>query len=307
MSDAPIAYFADDGTAIFRASAIGNCEAALVYSLRGMEPSPPPPDMQARFDDGHLHEPAIIEHLRKAGWVIDQSQDTVKIHVNESIIINGHVDGVGTNEQGVKAVIECKALSDSGYKKWVKEGFGAFGKYAQQATVYMHALNLPLVMAVKNKNSGEVDVQFVEAPPYLLAKLKAKAIRVVRLSGTARTPECPKVKDYPCPFFKLHQDDTGPVDDEDLLPDRLNDLCVDYQSAQARVKDWEETAKGLRAKILEELGQAESGRTGLYEIQKQTVKQMRLNTQKLKQSMNVSQWEEPTEYVKLTVKARMDV
>lgn len=306
MSDAPIAYFADDGTAIFRASAIGNCEAALVYSLRGMEPSPPPPDMQARFDDGHLHEGPILDHLRSKGWAISDQQAEHDIYVNESILLRCHIDGIATKD-GVRAIAEAKALSESGYKKWVKEGFTGFPKYAQQVTVAMHATGLPLVMAVKNKNSGKVDVQSVEAPPYLLAKLKAKAIRVVRLSGTARTPECPKVKDYPCPFFKLHQDDTGPVDDEDLLPDRLNDLCVDYQSAQARVKDWEETAKGLRAKILEELGQAESGRTGLYEVQKSTVTQRKINTQKLRASMDVSQWEEVSTYDKLTVKARMDV
>ena len=309
MSDAPIAYFDDNGVAVFRASAIGSCEAALVHSLRGMEPSPPPESMMRRFEDGHLHEPAILNHLRKMGWTIDEAQKELVVSVSDQIRIVGHIDGLGEKD-GLHAVVECKALSDSGYKKWVKEGFEGFPRYSMQISVYMNALKLPAVFAVKNKNSGEVDVQFVEAPPFLLAKLKAKAIRVVKVSHTDKTPACPKVYDYPCPYFHLHEGrDEGKAraDDADL-GDELNDLCDRYLNAKASEKNYKEMAEQYRARLLEEIGEIDGGRTSLYEIKRTVSSSRRLNTGKLRAAFpDLSQFEEVSESTRLDVKPRGDV
>lgn len=312
MSDAPIAFFNDDGVAVFRASAIGSCEAALVHSLRGQTPSAPPEHMLRRFEDGHLHEPAILEHLRKQGWAIDvaASQQEIRVVVSDQIVIVGHVDGVAQKD-GVHAVVEAKALSDSGYKKWVKEGFAGFPKYAMQISVYMNALQMPALYAVKNKNSGEVDVQVVEAPPFLLAKLKAKAMRVVKVSHTEKTPDCPKVFDFPCPFFQLHPERGGhvvPVDDPTELRDELNDLCTGYIEAKGNEARWKELAEEKRARLIEEMGEARESATSLFTLEKTVVRTRRLDTKKLKGAFpDLSQFEVESESTRLTVKPRTDI
>lgn len=310
MSNDPIAFFDDNGTAVFRASAIGMCEGALVRSLRGLEGAEPPEAMQRRFQDGHLHEPAIIAYLITSGWQVlqDKGQEAVRVSVADNIIIQGHVDGIAIRD-GKHYVVECKSMSDAMYKKWMNQGFDAFPKYAMQISVYMTALQLPALYAVKNKDNGEIDVRIIEKPPYLVAKLKAKAIRVVRTSATANTPACPKPYDYPCPFYAYHDapEKAEPVEPGDLLNDDIDNLCVDLQSAKTQTAYWKDRVEEIRDRILEAVQDRQVAQTKHYDIKVTVVKQRRLNTGRLRAAFpDLSQFENETTSTRLDVDVRDD-
>lgn len=299
-----MAYFAGDGTAIIRASAIGSCETALIHSLLGQTPAAPPESMQRRFDDGHLHEPAILDYLRGLGWEIWDDQDTVAVPVSQGIVIVGHVDGLTTNVAQEKYVVECKSMSEMMFRLWKSHGIDAFPRYAMQISLYMRGTGRPALYAVKNKNSGEIDVCKFWDEPYSIAKLKAKAIRVVRLAKAGEVPDCQKPYDFPCPFFHLHPAEVEPGDVPQMPG--LADLCADYVRAKDQVKFWQEKADAAKAVILEDLPYAEPVvSAGDYEIKKTVVTTTRFDTKKYRaDNPEDTRYDTTTETVRLDVSAR---
>ena len=270
MSDKPMAYWDDDLSVwVYRASSIYSCSKALIAARMGVEGDEPPESMQLRFADGHLHEPAIIASIEKqTGWKQQPSgsQETIEIDVIPGeVIIRGHVDGIGHNPafNPDLRVLEAKALADSGYKTWLSQGFNAFPYYRDQLTVYMAALDMPAVFAVKNKNSGVVDVKMIDDQP---GDLEAILERVRQIEYQAREDELPGPCDrrmFPCPFWRLHEDEddvaeaqaavTGSVKDADSLDHWLNEYDVARED-EKEAKERKDEAKAALMTILEEEG-----------------------------------------------------
>lgn len=65
---APV-YIDDDGAVIYRASSLGRCTGALVRARLGVTPSPPPAEMQERFDEGHAWEERVLLAGMGVDWL----------------------------------------------------------------------------------------------------------------------------------------------------------------------------------------------------------------------------------------------
>lgn len=271
MSDKPMAYVDPDGTVVYRAFSISTCSKALILSRLGVEGAPPPESMQLRFDDGHLHEPAIISRIEEyTGWkhTPDGSQNEVELPVMSGVIIRGHTDGIAVNPafNPDQRILEAKALADSGYKAWKAQGFDGFPYYRDQLTVYMHALDLPAIFAVKNKNSGVVDVTMVDDPPGNIDEIvnRIKIIEAQALNDDVPGP-CDR-RSFPCPFYRFHEDEEGepehPDGTGDTLvgssdPESLDHWLIEYANAredEKEAKERKDTAKAALMAVLEETG-----------------------------------------------------
>lgn len=264
MSDAAIAYEDDDGIVRYRASSVGRCPRALFASRLGMTPIDPPSDMQARFDDGHLHEGAVRQKMLDAGIQVVDDQSEIIVPITPRLLIVGHHDGIVSNLGDWSAiapdlgpvpnlaVLEIKSMAQSSFEKWQLHGFDAFPNYATQIALYMEALSMPAVYAVKNKNSGQMAWRLLDELPADLAAIKRKIVGVEQAVRDNVMPDCGPV-DWPCPFFYLHDEEvrTGPAKDQIEVRDdpALDALAVNYTKAKGE----ESRAKAAKDRAREAL------------------------------------------------------
>jgi hypothetical protein len=227
--DRPAAYVDEDGTLVLRASAITQCTRLLAGVAEGWEQKQAPEGIQRRFDDGHLHEMDIINRtaLHYKG---ELGADGVKIAGSLRILpgkvrIEGSADalleaivGFGELEDGT-CLIEAKSMAKAAWAEWKLKRFAAFEAYAWQASIYQIAIGrvyglghpMPLVMACKNKDSGEIDYHAVPEPPVSLARIRSRAMEVYKAWQKVRTGEvaleemlCDRTT-YPCPLYYIHE------------------------------------------------------------------------------------------------------
>lgn len=280
--DKPSVYFDESAEVwVYRASAASRCETELIYWRMGVEGDPPPADMQDRFDDGHLHESAILEKVTKeTGWhpmpvpdfdgavgslaidgiSFESDQWGIEIPVMDGVVIRGHLDGIFMNQNfdGLR-VVEAKALSKSSTESWLQAGFDAFPYYRDQLTLYMHGADIDqAIFAVKNKDSGKVHLSYIDGLPGDVDEILR---RIMVIEGKARAGIVPDECDrpgYPCPFFRLHEDQ---VDDKTqalvAAADSLDQLLAEYAVAREDEKAAKERKDEARDQIMELVGKDE--------------------------------------------------
>jgi hypothetical protein len=166
-----------------RASAIGHdCERYLVYSIANWEDATQKTvGTRLIFDEGNLHERAVLQSLPKAGHdVIEQQRNLTWREYN----ITGHVDGVLV-VNGKAVVLEIKSMADHIWRGIFRDGPRAYlwmeveeefqgkpwlRKYYAQQQAYMILKEAPAaIMLCKNKQTGgyaqvnlELDYEYAE-------------------------------------------------------------------------------------------------------------------------------------------------
>lgn len=270
LTTKPAAYL-EGSTAVYRASSITACTKSLVAARLGLDGDAPPESMQRRFDDGHLHEPAILAEVeRRYECTIpdDSKQKRYELDVMPKVIVRMHLDGIAHGvESGLDMwVTEAKALAQSTYDDWMKNGFKNFPYYAAQVSLQMEATGLPLLFAVKNKNSGKVDIKKIEDQPPI--HLNGKVLDLAGVLNRIKVAEIRARKDdlpgpcdvrmFPCPFYRLHEDDEGEFDG---LADAIEGegeqedfaaLCKEYDEARELESDGKTRKKEAGRKLLEQ-------------------------------------------------------
>ena len=79
---------------IFRASSLKQPDCIFLRALQGFEAAPPPPYMQAAFDQGNYLEPILTSRYElEHGCEVVNDQREVELPVGSNIIIRGHTDG----------------------------------------------------------------------------------------------------------------------------------------------------------------------------------------------------------------------
>lgn len=161
--------------------------------------------------------------------VVDDNQWTVEFQLVDGVWVRGHMDGMAgvylsgdlNIKIGQKVVIEAKAFGPDLWKKWLKKGLAGLDHYPGQCSIYQHASGLGLLFVVGKKNSDggldEVRVEYIPEPLMALGPFKTKARRVSRIAATGVVPDACEQKDYPCPFYFLH-DATQVVSKPDAKP-----------------------------------------------------------------------------------------
>jgi hypothetical protein len=219
------------GRFVYRASALYSCPNILMAFRLGMEGASPPEWMQERYDEGHAQEALILDKLvKKHGFVLYATGDeqmTVEKNIGTTAMVRGHTDALSaggeveiTSFNGVPGkqtinigltVIDAKALAPEGYKKWVAHNWRDYPYYLWQQSFYVHGLDADgLVMAVKNKVTGAVDVAYWERAALAVTMVDiVKSVMVIEKrardmgNDALMAVDCDPLT-YPCPFHFLH-------------------------------------------------------------------------------------------------------
>jgi hypothetical protein len=286
MSDNRPSVYVEDGTAIYRASALGHqCLTQLVAARMGYAPTAPPAWLLSRYDEGTAMEPVIIERLRREyGWVVtddgDDSQMELEIPVGSLAKIRLHPDGRATipDQKVNEFVLEVKAFGDDYWEKFQKLGVAGFTGYAWQTALEMSATGLPCAFVVAYKPGRmedktlnpdeywetEIAFQFLEEPLVPISEIKAKVIKAEMAARKGEIPTCDGKGFFPCAFPQLH---VAEKEDGDYTVDALVDAAADYlDQCRKSKKVWEEKEKTAREHLVEVLAGRSEVSTRRYTV-----------------------------------------
>jgi hypothetical protein len=286
MSDAPSVYIDDQGRAIYRPSSIMSCENTFIAHRLGIDPMLPPDKMQERYDEGHLHEPAILRYLEdEEGWFLAEQQKEVEFTVTPKIVVRGHIDASGASPVDVergelrRRVVDAKALSydyfgdvmysidDQWHVRWDKVPY-----YAAQMTCYMVAENATGALAVAQKNLEDrtildrIVVAYFDEPPMDVMELKARVAKIEAKSRKGDLPDVCSNQQFPCPFYHVLHNGPQPGAETVNEYDVLHALAKEFEDAKAAQKAAESRRERCRAKVLEALGERPFVQTPSFSI-----------------------------------------
>jgi len=192
---------------IISISSSGECPRAASARLLGT-PEVLDATSKARLEraakEGTRWEAFVLEDLQTDfGYTIvetpycepcDRNGHHVELDIGSALLV-GHIDGFAP-----PALVEVKTMSRFQYERWKKSGFDAFKKYAFQVSLYMIAMNCPAVYAVKNRDTGEIDVTTIDTPPFSMAEIVNYLGDALRANAAGILAECPETEQYPCGF-----------------------------------------------------------------------------------------------------------
>lgn len=240
MNDGPIAYFDDNGDAVFRSSALSKPACQLAYSLMGQTPSSPPERLQAAFDAGHAAEEKILRLLGERGWTLFNSAQAEVTMDWPGMRVVGHVDELGECAGYEPMPIDAKFLAASTFEQARSLGHAGlpFG-YGEQMLSYMEgsgATHGCWVSGLKTLDDGEVVLSDDGTPKVgelhievvsmegLKKTLKAQGVTVggirrklkqaIAWAEAEEVPQggCPET--WPCSFHFLHQSKDAKKEEE---------------------------------------------------------------------------------------------
>lgn len=258
MSDDRPAVYEENGRVIYRASALGGCPRMLSALRMGYEPTPPPPEIQRVFDEGHLHEDSMCEWVEsRFGWELVREVE-VEFPVSSSVIVRGHIDA---DIVGEDLYLENKSQSKDEFERYKSDwSTGWFPHYKWSQSVYMAATGKGCLLVRKNRNNGEFKWESFYVPWYTEAQIRAK---VLSIEGAARRGELLEEcsQDYGCPVHYLHnvreQAESAVGDEElDMLMRQYKKAVSDEKIAKG-IK--EESRKAIRGAITGNSYQTVSG------------------------------------------------
>lgn len=152
MSDDRPSVYLEDETVVYRASALGGCERALLAARRGEPRTPPPPSLQAKYNEGHAAEDAIMrrwedDHADRYRLVTREDGEQVQVQIGmvggkQLLLIRGSLDGYGSVIDDPEDVVpvDAKAFGKTFWEKLNKEGIWGFPHYCTQLVVYAEGL-----------------------------------------------------------------------------------------------------------------------------------------------------------------------
>ncbi len=112
---------------VYRASAVGYCEWALLAARMGMEPAAPPDEMQKVFSEGHDNEETILRLFYQQNKYLSSitahagGPDTsCELWIGNTILIRGHVDELAEHAPQSVFVLEAKAVGKSLWHEFIK-------------------------------------------------------------------------------------------------------------------------------------------------------------------------------------------
>lgn len=311
--DRPVAYL-DAGRPVYRASACGGCLRALVASRLGFSPVEVPEFMSRAAVEGSRHEPWVVEDLGAQGWVVDGRQEEVEIE-SAAFAIRGHIDGTAAKD-GTNHLLEIKTMSGRRYADYLRHGVGHFPRYAAQIAVYHEAKKLPILYAVKNRDSGALDLRVLPEPPVSYEDIRRRLLLAEVHARKGQLPAC----DYAprsferriCPFSFLC--DGADAREEAASEGRVLDWATlslkEWAKRYLDAKAQEDAAKALKEKAREELtgrlteAGVSKAAAGEYSVALSTRTRKGLDTAKLEADFGpkLDPYRTETTYGALTVK-----
>lgn len=201
------------------------------------------------FREGHFHEAQVEERLGVLGYPVTRQQEEVRLQITGKIKVVGHVDGVTVSPFADTLVVEIKTQSPEAWAEFQRNKWesGVFPKYKWQASVYMLALDMPLMLVRKNRSTGQIDTTIVERPFYSRLQIAQRVLNVEAIAReTAEPPEkCDSQDGFFCPYRNLHEEAEF-ADVEPLRAPEIEELARQYVESgreEKRAKERREEAK----------------------------------------------------------------
>ncbi len=291
MSDDRGIGYREGNTSIYRASGIGYCLTRIVAYMLDYKEAPGQFQAKILTDaarEGNLHETSIVNRLIEDGYRIDETQTEVELQILPRVLIRGHTDGIAYPPRAKKPrVLEVKTMSKDRFKKWMTSGSntaermasGAWDGYAWQISNYMHALNMPAIYVVKNRDSGRLEIGELKVPPIPLTDIQKKIIAAEKWRKRGELPPCDAVSGdkFFCPFPYLHEDTSEFGSEPDDEPDPVDDaqraliaaLADQYDELASQVglmKPMDDERKSVGGKLIAALQGAEYAYAGQWKI-----------------------------------------
>jgi CRISPR/Cas system-associated exonuclease Cas4 (RecB family) len=141
----------------------------------------PPLSLQYIFEEGNLHEDAVGDLLKKAGFKVIKSQTALDWPEQPNLKITGHIDGT-VQVDGLELPIEIKSVSThyfdtiQTFEDVKNHRYWFVKKWAGQLTLYLAMMNKDQgLMVLKNKNDGRIKILDVMLDYELAESLAKKA------------------------------------------------------------------------------------------------------------------------------------
>lgn len=191
---------------VYRASSVGRPLRCLVSARQGYTAMDPPKYLLQYAEAGNRAEIIVKAMLRAQGYRISGEQNEVMLAVGETAVIRGHMDAEHiVDTEGVDRPLEVKSMGKSAWEDWHRGGFANFPEYADQMTVYMHAVGekrgqeVEGFYAIYNRaNPGELITMVLKEAPSDIAAIREK-VATVEAWGENGLPQCTGAK-YACGY-----------------------------------------------------------------------------------------------------------
>lgn len=264
--------------------------------------------------EGNLHEGAIVEELKNTyKWRVWGGQELVELQIIPKVIIRGHIDGFCKPPRIRKTrLVEIKTMSKDRFKKWMASGETSrerllspdFKKYAWQISDYMHAYKMTAMYVVKNRDSGELDIGWIETPPIDLKTIRAKVISVEMWAKRGEMPECEAESGerWFCEYPYLHDitpfPGNEPENEKEVVGD-ISEVLVNsiaehyYETAKktAYLNALDDERKEIGQKLIEAMGGVDMPKVqvfGEYEIKRTDSSSSKLDTKGLANELGIT-------------------
>lgn len=177
-----------------RASSVGHeCERYHFHSIKDWEEKTlHDPILQSIFDEGHLHETAVIKELLSLGFEVVEQQRAFQI---EKPLITGHIDGI-IRYEGKDYPFDVKSVSEHVFRKIDSIEDLMYSKTRYQRG-YVAQLQLYLLMTnsevgcfiLKNKTTGELKAIWGQIDFDYCDKILKRAERVYKSIESNQAPK----------------------------------------------------------------------------------------------------------------------
>jgi hypothetical protein len=255
-------------------SSAGGCDRRVVAIRLGADQLPDKQFMKTAAKEGNRHEEHIAEDLEKDyGWLCSSAEECKECgrsgtHVEISLsalTLVGHYDRLASKGPDNTRVAEFKALSRFRADKLVKalknhqQGgrnfLIEFYEYAFQVSSYAYAVNLPILYAVKNRDTGSLNVFEMDFPPVPLEDIDEHLLGLELAAKKDRLPDCKYTQTAfertICPVAYLcdRSDDEQSAQKDLVVPEDLELAAAEYAELAREVKEHEKRMSEIKNKI----------------------------------------------------------
>lgn len=200
-------------TMILRMSEVGQCIKAQVAKALDYEPISDTPRGLRIMREASRHEEWVVEDLQDNGCLIERAGicslcslentwdmgDRVRKGIHAELVIKtpdgdcriiGHLDGkVWLLTEDAERTLEIKALGRFTFGPFLKNGIGRSPEYAYQVSCGMLATGLKGMLAVKNRDDGEIAEFLYDAPPVSLVEITEHVSQILHWIRQGKLPE----------------------------------------------------------------------------------------------------------------------
>lgn len=264
-------------------SKVGHCIRDLTYQAMGMPADPFPDRAMFIFEDGHIHEMLILDHIRKTVFELTEwkgkNQRITIAHI-EGKVMDGEIDGLITDPLGVVRMIEIKSINHFGFERLDDK---PLDDHRRQANLYLHGLTTggfpeitECLIIYKNKNTS-VMKEFIVVYDEAQALADIEMFRqIARWRNENKVPPRPYTfDDWHCQYcrrqkfcWKDYPKEIEQLSTDVALDEELATSIRYYRELGAHVneqdKERQQIGETLKA-VLRKKG-AKSGRAGEYII-----------------------------------------